>query len=79
MRVFLFVCMRKGAHATPLHFAGWINMVVVGSILFYLNKTEGIAKTASYTMLTPLFGCIFAALLLHEKFPVSLYIGSFWI
>jgi O-acetylserine/cysteine efflux transporter len=60
-------------------FAGWINMVAAGSILFYLNKKEGIAKTAPYTMLTPLFGCIFAALLLHEKFPISLYVGGFWI
>lgn len=60
-------------------FAGWINMAAAGSILFYVNKTQGVANTAPYTMLTPLFGCIFAGLLLHEKFQTSVYIGGFWI
>lgn len=60
-------------------FSGWVSMLGAGSLLMYLMRTEPVSKVVPFNMLVPLFGCLFAYLILGEQLTPAMLTGGAWI
>jgi O-acetylserine/cysteine efflux transporter len=64
---------------STLLFAGWVSLLGAGSLFMYLMRTEPVSKVVPFNMLVPLFGCLFAYLILGEQLTAPMLTGGAWI
>jgi len=57
-------------------FAGWVSMLLAGASWTYIVKKYDLNLVAPFRLVVPIFGVIFATLILGEKYPMLTWVGA---